>query len=169
MTTLQSIARTAARTAALLAALTSPLAHAHGDAQLDAALAPHGGQVRMAGPLHLELVLDKQGNEVKNRPITVYVMDHADQPIPTLGAQGNVTLLSGKNKVTASLKPDGENRLTGQASYASLPGTKAVVSVKLQGADAQQARFTPTVASTAVSAASAASVKAPQGHASHAH
>ena len=57
----------------------------------------------------------------------VYVTDHGGTKIPTAGATGTVTLLAGKTKVVSALKPDGDNRLTGHASYASTPDMKAVV------------------------------------------
>ncbi len=129
--------------AAALVFMTSGMARAHDDAYLDAQKAPHGGQLRMAGAQHLELVLVKDSPTAADNPVYVYVTDHAGQVLPTQGATGSITLLSGKNKVTAALQPDGENRLKGVARYASTPGIKAVVSVKLKGQAAEQARFTP--------------------------
>lgn len=136
--------RSLALAATLVASLAvAPTAHAHGDAHLDATPSAHGGQVRMAGPLHLELVLAKEGTEVKDRPIVVHVTDHGEKPLSTAGATASIVLLSGKTKVTAPLKPEGGNRLTGLARYAAVPGLKAVVSVTLPGRDTEQARFTP--------------------------
>lgn len=128
---------------ALLTAGASGVALAHDDAYLDAQKAPHGGQLRMAGAQHLELVLVKDSASVRDNPILVYVTDHAGLALSTQGATGTITLLSGKNKVTAALQPDGENRLKAVAQYGSTPGIKAVVSVQLKGQGAQQARFTP--------------------------
>lgn len=118
-------------------------AFAHDDATLDAATAPHGGQLRMAGIYHFELVLVKDSKTAKDNPVTVYLSDHAGNKIPSAGANGSVTLLSGATKATAALQPDGENRLRGVAKYASAPGTKAVLSVTLPGKPPEQARFTP--------------------------
>ena len=101
--------------------LISPAAHAHDDAYLDTLTAPHGGQLRMAGAQHFELVLAKDGTEAKASPVVVYVTDHAGTPIKTVGANGNVTILSGKRKISVALQPDGENRLKGLATYASNP------------------------------------------------
>ncbi len=128
---------------AVMALGASGLARAHDDAYLDAQKTPHGGQLRMAGAQHLELVLVKDSPSVRDNPIVVYVTDHAGQIQSTQGATGTITLLSGKTKVTAALQPDGENRLKGVARYGSTPGIKAVVSVQLKGQAAQQARFTP--------------------------
>ena len=116
---------------------------AHDDAYLDTLAAPNGGQLRMAGAYHYELVLAKDGNDAKERPVLVYVTDHAGQAIPTTGASGTVTLLSGKAKVAATLAPDGDNRMKGAAEYAVTPGMKAVVSIALAGKEPEQARFTP--------------------------
>ena len=130
---------------AVLAGLTfaAGAALAHDDAYLDTQKAPNGGQLRMAGPYHYELVLVKDAKEAKENPVVVYVTDHAGQKIPTAGAAGTATILAGKLKAAATLKPDGDNRMKGVAKYASMPGTKAVVSITLAGKQAEQARFTP--------------------------
>jgi len=123
--------------------LISPVVHAHDDAYLDTLTAPHGGQLRMAGAQHFELVLVKDGTEAKTSPVVIYVTDHAGTPIKTAGASGNVTILTGKRKISVALQPDGENRLKGSASYASQPDLKAVVNITLAGQSPQQTRFTP--------------------------
>ena len=130
---------------AVLAGLTfaAGAALAHDDAYLDTQKAPNGGQLRMAGPYHYELVLAKDAGEVKENPVVVYVTDHAGQRIPTAGAAGTATILAGKLKAAATLKPDGDNRMKGVAKYASTPDTKAVVSITLAGKQPEQARFTP--------------------------
>jgi hypothetical protein len=138
----------AIKTLALAAGLTlgvllAPLAHAHSEHDLDMMTAPHGGQLRMAGASHYELVLVKDSKAAKDNAIAVYVTDHAGTKTPTAGASGSITLLSGKAKVNAVLTPDGDNKLTGHAIYASEPDLKAVVKIKLTGQDEQQARFTP--------------------------
>ena len=88
---------------------------AHDDAHLDTQQAPHGGQLRMAGVYHFELVLDHSSPEPKDKPVLVYLTDHAGQ------------------KISAA----------GMARYVAAPGTKAVVSVTLAGKAPEQARFTP--------------------------
>jgi hypothetical protein len=131
--------------APLLAALLLGAAGAlaHDDTYLDTVAAPNGGQVRMAGPYHYELVVDKEGGDPKERPILVYVTDHAGQAVSTAGATGTVTLLSSQGKVTASLAPDGDNRMKAAAVYSATPGMKAVVGIALAGQAPEQARFTP--------------------------
>ena len=130
---------------AVLAGLTfaAGAALAHDDAYLDTQKAPNGGQLRMAGPYHYELVLAKDAGEVKENPVVVYVTDHAGQRIPTAGAPGTATILAGKLKAAATLTPDGDHRMKGAAQSASTPDTKAVVSITLAGKQPEQARFTP--------------------------
>ncbi len=127
----------------LFSALLAQPVFAHDDAYLDTQKAPNGGQLRMAGPYHYELVLVKDAKEAKENPVVVYVTDHAGQKIPTAGAAGTATILAGKLKAAATLKPDGDNRMKGVAKYASTPDTKAVVSITLAGKQPEQARFTP--------------------------
>ncbi len=130
--------------ATLLAALfTGSAAFAHSDEYLDTQKAPNGGQLRMAGAYHFELVVAKDSKEAKDNPVTVYVTDHAGAKVPTVGAGGTVTILAGKAKSTVSLAPDGDNRLKGVGKYASTADMKAVVSVTVAGKAAEQARFTP--------------------------
>jgi hypothetical protein len=119
--------------------------YAHDDATLNTVKAPSGGQLRMAGIYHYELVVAKDSKDAKDNPVVVYVTDHVGQKIPTTGATGSATLLAGKDKATAALVPDGDNRMKGTAKYASMPGMKAVVSIALPGKAAEQARFTPLV------------------------
>lgn len=121
---------------------------AHTDEYLDTLEAANGGQLRMAGPYHFELVLERENNDTnessgREKPVLVYVTDHGDTPIPTAGATGTVTLLSGKDRDTVTLKPDGENRLRGVGRYAVRADLKAIVSVTRPGEPPEQARFTP--------------------------
>lgn len=130
--------------AALIGLLLGPgAAFAHDDAYLATIKAPHGGQLRMAGIFHYELVVTKDSKELKSLPVVVYVTDNADQNVATAGATGTATILSGKSKETVALVPDGDNRMKGAAKYASTPGMKAIVSISLPGKPAEQARFTP--------------------------
>lgn len=149
---------------------------AHTDEYLDTLETANGGQLRMAGPYHFELVLERDSNSAdksdanvsdtkksgaREKPVLVYVTDHGDTPIPTAGATGTVTLLSGKDRDTVTLKPDGENRLRGVGRYAVRADLKAIVSVTRPGEPAEQARFTPFAPKNAVPAADA--------HRGHAH
>lgn len=94
--------------------------------------APHGGQVRDAGDVHLEAL-------VKDGKLLLYVLDAQQKTLPP-PAEGTVKLMVGKQLHDLVLKPEGE------ALAATLPeGTEgkalvAVVVVKLQGG-AKTARF----------------------------
>lgn len=116
---------------------------AHTDEYLATVKAPHGGQLRMTGPYHLELVVAKDSAQAKENAVTVYVTDHAGTAIDTKGGSGTVTLLGGGNKATVKLAPAGGNALQGSATYSSSPELKAIVSVTLPGKDEAQARFVP--------------------------
>jgi hypothetical protein len=153
MKRLKSIVGAAAATGAALGLLLGVPAWAHDDATLDAQAAPHGGQLRMAGPQHYELVVVRDSATARDNAIAVYVTDHAGTKIATAGATGSVTVLAGKRKATAELKPDGDNGLKGSAVYASTPDLKAVVSITLAGQPAQQARFTPLAKAAPAAAA----------------
>lgn len=126
-----------------LALLTGTTAQAHSDDYLDTQKAPNGGQLRMAGAYHYELVVAKESREAKDNPVLVYVTDHAGAKVSTAGAGGTATILAGKAKATVKLAPDGDNRLKGVGKYSSTPDMKAVVSITLAGKAAEQARFTP--------------------------
>ena len=136
--------------------LASPVLLAHTDDVLDTQKAPNGGQLRMAGVYHYELVVAKDSKDAKDNAVVVYVTDHAGTKIPTSGATGTATILAGKTKATATLAPDGDNRLKGMAKYLSAADMKVVVSITIPGKAAEQARFTPLAA-------------AKDGHTDHKH
>ncbi len=79
----------------------------------------------------------------QERTLVVYVTDHGDARLDTAGAEGSVVILSLGKKTKADLRPDGENRLKGAATFAPAPDTKVVVAVRLAGQPPAQARFTP--------------------------
>ena len=111
---------------------------AHTDASLDAMPSPHGGQVRAAGPYHLELV-------AKEGALTVHVTDHVWQAMKTDGGEGKATIQQGKagSRLTVKLEPSQQNMLTGTGEFLVTPETVIVVFVKLPGQEAYGARFTP--------------------------
>lgn len=123
--------------------LTSPTLLAHTDEYLDTLQAPNGGQLRMSGIYHFELVVAKDNKATRESPVVVYVTDHAGGKISTVGAGGTATLVAGKRKVSVKLLPDGDNRLQGVARYTSTPDLKVTVSITLADQIARQARFTP--------------------------
>ena len=126
---------------AVLAAATltvSLSAWAHTDEYLATVATPHGGQLRMAGPYHLELV-------ARDKEVVVYVTDHGDKEIGTEGGVAKATLQIGKAKTRTSveLAPAGGNTLKGSGDFVVKPETVIVVFVKLPGQEPQSARFTP--------------------------
>ena len=127
----------------IAAALAAPLmllqpVWAHTDESLDAIPSPHGGQVRAAGPYHLELV-------AKDGELVLHVTDHAWQEIHTDGGEGKATIQQGKggSKTTVKLRPSPHNMLKGTGEFQINPETVIVVFVKLAEQDAYGARFTP--------------------------
>ena len=125
--------------AVLLATLImSQSVWAHTDEALDAISSPHGGQVRAAGPYHLELV-------AKDGELVLHVTDHASIEINTIGGEGKASLQHGKtgSKATVKLEPSQNNMFTGSGEFQIDPETVIVVFVKLPEQDAYAARFTP--------------------------
>ena len=111
---------------------------AHTDEQLDIMSSPHGGQVRAAGPYHLELV-------AKDGELVLHVTDHAGQEIHTDGGEGKANIQQDKtgSKITVKLEPAQNNMFTGSGEFQINPETVIVVFVKLPEQDAYAARFTP--------------------------
>lgn len=128
---------------ALALAASASTVHAHDDAYLDTQKAPHGGQLRMAGLYHLELVLDKSSPAIADKSVLVYVTDHAGQKISTANATGSATILAAKAKATVALVPNGDNRLKGVGRFASTPDMKVVITLTAKGQPPETARFTP--------------------------
>lgn len=127
----------------IAAVLATPLimfqpAWAHTDEQLDTMSSPHGGQVRAAGPYHLELV-------AKDGELVLHVTDHAGQMIHTDGGEGKANIQQDKagSKITVKLEPSQQNILMGSGEFRINPETVIVVFVKLPEQDAYGARFTP--------------------------
>jgi hypothetical protein len=111
---------------------------AHTDASLDAMPSPHGGQVRAAGPYHLELL-------AKDGELVLHVTDHEWQEIKTEGGEGKANIQQAKTgrKVTVTLEPSQQNMFTGGGEFQVTKDTVIVVFVKLAGQDAYGAKFTP--------------------------
>jgi len=114
----------------------SPTVWSHTDMYLDTVKALHGGQLRMAGPYHLELV-------AKDKEIALYVTDHADNEINTSGGLGKATIQIDNANISIKLEPAGENSLTGTGTFLVKPETVIVVFIKLPEQEAQAARFAP--------------------------
>lgn len=133
--------------AAMCLLLGTGYAHAHGDeVHADAPKAANGGQVQAAGVNYFELVVTKTSKEANDNPVVVLLTDGHGKKLPSAGAKGTATLLSGKDKSVVTLAPDGDNRMKGVGKYASNPAMKAIVSITLPGKATEQARFTPLAA-----------------------
>lgn len=129
-------------------------AWAHTDESLDAMPSPHGGQVRAAGPYHLEL-------SAKDGELVLHVTDHAWQEIKTDGGEGKANIQQGMagSKITVKLEPSQQNMFTGNGEFQINPETVIVVFVKLPEQDAYAARFTPLKPKSVV-----AGKKSTEGH-----
>lgn len=117
-------------------ALSAP-AWAHTNAYLDTVQAPHGGQLRMSGPYHMELVVATPGE------LTVYVTDHGDVPQMTAGAEGMAKVKNGKKEVSVKLESTGGNMLKGKGKFEMNAKTAVVIFLKMAGQEAEGAEFTP--------------------------
>ena len=84
--------------------------------------------------------------KAKSSPVDIYITDHAGTKVPTVGATGIATILTGKNKSTVKLAAAGDNKLTGTGSYAYNPQTKVVVVITFADKTTGQAKFTPATA-----------------------
>lgn len=120
-----------------LLALCTGGAWAHSDEYLATAKAPHGGQLRTAGPYHLELV-------AKDGELRLYVTDHMDNEILTKHGSGKANVIDKDgNKVSVTLVPVFANFMKGTGEFTITPETVVSVFVVLEGAQTQAARFTP--------------------------
>ena len=111
-------------------------AWAHIDEYFDSVAAPHGGQLRMVGPYHLELV-------TKDKEITLYVTDHADNKINTDGGLGKATIETGQTRTQIGLHPVGDNMLKGAGVFSVTPDTVIIVFIRLLDQEAHSVRFIP--------------------------
>ena len=116
--------------ASLLLATALPVA-AHGDAHEHKP--QHGGLVVEASDMDWELV-------AKPERIVLHVRDHGKKA-STAGASGKLTLLVGKDKSEAVLKPAGDDRLEAEGPFKLGPGTKIVATVQLAGKKPANVRF----------------------------
>jgi len=111
-------------------------AWAHTDEYFEFVTAPHGGQLRMVGPYHLELV-------AKDGELTLYVTDHADNKISMGGSHGKATVETGQTRTQIGLHPVGDNVLKGSGVFSLTPSTVVIVFFRLPDQDAHSARFMP--------------------------
>lgn len=113
-------------------------AHAHDNSYFDNNPSPHGGQVRMAGPFHLELTLEQEA-------LRVYVMDHANQPKASQELDASAVILDNSGKTRLQLVPGEGNALEGDLGngFELTPDTLVMLMLKTPDGKQYQARFTP--------------------------
>ncbi len=133
---------------------------AHTDAYLDTQQSPHGGQVRMAGPMHLELV-------VKATAVEVFVTDHAGAPLPT--QNGKALVRTGPDGAGTVLHPAGANRFAGSLAKLPLPDAEFTLFVRLAGEEAQSARYSLRVPEAGSKASAAPQPRSSPEEKPHAH
>ena len=115
-------------------------AWAHSDEYFATHPTPHGGQIRMAGPYHLELVTGQD-------EMTIYVTDHGGNAVDTTGGSAKVIITSGKKKrYVVILSAGGDNVLHGSGEFKLGKSNTASVLIALPGQDPQRAQFTLSAA-----------------------
>lgn len=134
-----------------IAALTLAVpfgALAHDNATLDRMPSPHGGQVRMAGPYHLELVL---GQTLNMREVKVYITDHGNNAIEANGVVGKVIFTDVGGSTNVTLAATRGNVVSGKANFSSDPSLKINITLQFKDGSAWEAEFTPFAPKPAVS------------------
>jgi hypothetical protein len=122
--------------ALLFLTLWPAAAQAHTDEYFATHPTPHGGQMRMAGPYHFELVVGKD-------TLALYVTDHSGTRVDTAGGSAKVIITSGKKKrYVVILSPAGDNALKGAGEFKLARSSSASVLVALPGQELQRAKFT---------------------------
>lgn len=125
----------------ICSSISLPSAWAHADEYFDKMGTRHGGQIRMAGPYHLELV-------VRHEELTVYVTDHGDNPIDTTGGSAKAIITTGKKRYVVVLTPGGDNVLKGNGEFKLGKSNTISLMVVLPDGDPQRAKFTIKPASS---------------------
>jgi hypothetical protein len=96
----------------------------------------HGGDVRLAGPLWLELVVAKGS-------LTVYVTDRFGTPVDTSGAKGSATAHTDGKGTHIELRAAGGNRLAGRGQLKLKRSTVVFITADLRGKKPYGAVFRP--------------------------
>jgi hypothetical protein len=117
-------------------------AHSHDAAMLDSIPSAHGGVVRMAGPYHIELVLEPSSSRPVRR-VRIYLQNHAFVGMPSQGLTGVVILTFYTVSVPIPLIPDGPESLGGSGSFLDDPALKMIVSLTDKDGQVFSAQFSP--------------------------
>lgn len=124
------------RLTALLLLAIAAIVHAHTNEYLDTIDGAHGGQLRMSGPYHFELV-------VAPGEFVVFVTDHADTPIATAKGQASALVNTAGTKVQVPLLPAGDNTFRGRASFTLDEHSTVHLKVTMPDAAPELATFQP--------------------------
>lgn len=95
---------------ALLLLAASAGARAQSDGRPETTRTPDRAQMKMAGPLYLELVVDP-------KTLTLYLTDHGDTPVSAAGGSAKAIITGGRERYVVILSPAGENVLAGGGEY----------------------------------------------------
>ena len=123
--------------AILRIALDASGSFAHDDEMLDRMPAPHGGQLRMAGRYHVELVLEPSR-------IRMFFTSHAGHEVAAPSGAASVKLVTGGEERTLALEVLGENVLGIDGSFPFTPGMTVELSVERGEKAPLVVRFAPT-------------------------
>ena len=99
-------------------------------------LGEHGGQLRMSGAYHFELV-SAPGK------LTVYVTDHAWQPVETTGASANAMVITDGKKTHIDLQVSGSNMFEGSGDFTLNEESTVHLKVSMPNGEAELATFQP--------------------------
>jgi hypothetical protein len=114
----------------------------HDNATLDAMTAPHHGQLRMAGPYHLELVLGSAAVGRKTS-VALYLTDHAGTPSVIQQADATLECKAGKAVTTVHLLQKSPNRFAGAGPISSSSEIECLVTLQMSDGTSWLAEFTP--------------------------
>jgi hypothetical protein len=124
--------------------LSAADAYSHDAAMLDSIPSAHGGVVRMAGPYHIELVLEPSSSRPVRR-VRIYLQNHAFVGMPSKELTGVVTLMFYTVSVAIPLIPDGPESLGGSGSFLDDPALKLAVSLTDKDGQVFSTIFSPFV------------------------
>lgn len=128
---------------ALSVGFTTLPALGHSDEYLDTVPGAHGGQLRMGGAFHFELVLAADAKAEKATPIKVYLTDHNNNVASNDGMKATL-LLKGAGKPTlVKLALDGQNALQGSGAFTASPELQATLVVTFADNTSAQMNFQP--------------------------
>ncbi len=124
------------RITALLLLTSTAVVYAHTNEYLDTIDGMHGGQLRMSGPYHFELV-------AAPGDLVVFVTDHADNPIATASGKASALVNTAGKKVRVPLLPAGHNSFRGHANFTLDERSTVHLKVTIANAPPELATFRP--------------------------